>query len=477
MENPMSNIIIPRRNFLSNAAALGVGGAVQRLGLAGLSAAAGFGSSTALAQTANDYKALVIVFLFGGNDGNAMVMPYDQGAYDAYAGIRTLASGINVPRPDAAQAVTSSGDGKQYFFHPNLGAFRDLFRIGKLAVQSNVGTLMEPLTRAQYIARSKMRPENLFSHSDQTAQWQSSTSQGDILSGWGGRIADRLTSANGASVVPLSLSFSGSQMFGNGVSTSLLALPTNGNFGISGAPAANTTPSASQAARMAAVSKINGFATDAGITGAGANIFKRALDASALVAPITGSTTSVVRPVFTGVNSGIANQFYAVARMIEARQTLGHKRDIFFVSQGGYDTHSAQPTAHANLYAQLGAAMLAFYQATQQLGVVDQVTSATLSDFGRTFKPASGAGTDHAWGNHQIVMGGAVQGGKVYGNFPIHALGGADDSGNEGRWIPTTSVDQYGATLSSWFGASNADLDYIFPNLNRFASRNVGFMG
>jgi uncharacterized protein (DUF1501 family) len=473
----MSNIIVPRRNFLANASALGVGGAVQRLGLAGLSAAAGFGSSTAIAQTANDYKALVCVFLFGGNDGNAMVMPYDQAAYDAYAAIRTVASGINVARPDAAQAVTSNGDGKQFFFHPNLGAFRDLFRIGKLAVQANVGTLMEPLTRAQYVARSKLRPENLFSHSDQTAQWQSSTSRGDILSGWGGRIADRLTSANGASVVPLSLSFSGSQMFGNGITTSLLALPTNGNFGIAGAPPATGTPSAAQLARMNAISKINGLATDAGVAGAGASIFKRALDASALIAPITSSTTSAVRTQFTGVNSGIGNQLFAVARMIEARQALGHKRDIFFVSQGGYDTHSGQPGAHANLYAQLGAAMLAFYQATLQLGVADQVTSATLSDFGRTFKPASGAGTDHAWGNHQVVMGGAVQGGKVYGNFPVHALGGADDAGNEGRWIPTTSVDQFGATLSSWFGASNSDLDYIFPNLNRFASRNVGFMG
>ena len=213
------------------------------------------------------------------------------------------------------------------------------------------------------------------------------------------------------------------------------------------------------------------------LVAAAADITQQALALSATVNPILTATSPTLAAAFAGLNSAIASQLLAVAKVVEARAATGAKRQVFFVSLGGFDTHANQTATLQNLLSSLSPALKAFFDATSALGVADRVTTFTLSDFGRTFQPAAGGGSDHAWGNHHLVMGGAVQGGRLYGQYPQLALGGPDDAEREGRWIPTTAVDQYGATLAKWLGASAADLAQVFPNLARFPVDNLGFLG
>jgi uncharacterized protein (DUF1501 family) len=447
-----------RRQFLTRSAALGTFGLASLL--------PGIGVSAAHAQAAPaGYKALVCVFLFGGNDGNNLVIPYDPAEYAAgYEAIRPAASGINIPR-DTLLPISPAGMSSPYGLHPSLAELQPLFAQGRLAVLANAGPLVEPIDRARYIARSAVLPENLFSHSDQQQQWMAGVSVGDIRSGWGGRIADRLSSANGASGVPMAMSFTGSQTFGNGVTTVPLALPQSGSFGLSG-----TGSSAAALARRAALDSLLKVDRDGALVGIAADGFERALTASATLNPILSNSASAAAPAFASLNTSLASQLLQVARVIEARASLGHSRDIFVVSQGGYDTHNNQLTTQGQLLADLSQALGAFYQATVALGVAADVTTFTLSDFGRTLKPAAGSppGSDHAWGNHHLVLGGSVNGGRIHGSFPTLATAGPDDSGSEGRWIPTTAIEQYGTALATWFGASGADLDHVFPNRGRF---------
>jgi uncharacterized protein (DUF1501 family) len=209
---------------------------------------------------------------------------------------------------------------------------------------------------------------------------------------------------------------------------------------------------------------------------AAGDIMARALSLTGVVNPILAATSSPVQVLFQGQNSSIAQQLLQVAKLIEARVATGARRQVFFVSLGGFDTHSNELPTLTTLLGQLSPALKSFHDATVMLGVESQVTTFTLSDFGRTFQPASGGGTDHAWGNHHFILGGAVRGGVIYGRYPALERSGPDDVGGEGRWIPTTSVDQYGATLARWFGATEADLDVIFPNLARFPARDLGFV-
>jgi uncharacterized protein (DUF1501 family) len=366
-----------------------------------------------------------------------------------------------------------------------------LFNTGKLAVVANAGTLVEPLTRAEYRAGTKRRPGQLFSHSDQQLQEQTSISEPSFLTaptGWGGRIADRTRALNAPTATPMSMSFSGSQAFGNGVSVRTLALPTSGNFGFTGDPVGTATPTALQAARAAArADAILAAETNEMIAAAQVSM-SSALNASqklnSIINPANPDPLAAALAPFAGLNTGLANQLRAVARVIAGRSTLGHNRQVFFVSIGGFDTHSGQNQAQTlplqiagvnSLYQQIGYALSAFYQATANLGVANGVTTFTLSDFNRTFKP-NGQGTDHAWGGHHLVMGGSVNGGRMFGQYPNLALGGPDDGDSLGRWIPTTSIEQYGATLARWFGVPDVDLTQVFPNLNRFPTANLGFM-
>jgi uncharacterized protein (DUF1501 family) len=462
---------ILRRTFLKRSAALGTLGLAASLDHLGLGAA--------YAQTP-DYKALVCVFLFGGNDGNNLLIPLDARFAD-YARARPANTanqpGIGLTQAELLPLSNPSGAATGYGFHPSLTELANLFSLGKVAVVANTGPLVEPLTKAQYSARSKRRPESLFSHSDQQAQWQSSTSTGDILTGWGGRIVDRMQAFNAGSPVPMALSFAGSNMYMNGAQAQPLTLPQSGGFSLTGINANPANRGAVERARLDALNAMLVADRNNRLMLAAGGTLKSALDSSAILDPITRPDTQSYVTFFRNAQgnlpgSGLTRQLLQVAKIIEARATLGHTRDVFFVSQGGYDTHNNQMTTQATLLREVSTALNAFYQTTVQLGVANSVTAFTLSDFGRTLKPASGTppGSDHAWGNHQLVVGGAVRGGAVHGTFPTLALDGADDATREGRWIPTTSIEQYGSVLARWFGVVEADLPTVFPNLGRFAA-------
>jgi len=453
-----------RRDFLLRSGALTSAGLVHRLAPVGLAGLAG----AAAAQTApSDYKALVCVFLFGGVDGNNLVVPLDPAGYALYSAVRTASSGINLPESQLLP-IQPAGSATAYGLHPGLAAIHPLFEQKKLAVLANVGTLNQPTTKANYLA---VRPQNLFSHSDQQTQWQSSVSTGVSRSGWGGRLADRLAAANAASGFPVMTTIAGTNLFITGDSATPLALPSSGGLSLQGF---NSTAAAN--ARLAAMQALQAADGDnAYVKGAG-EVMTRALALSGTVNPILTGTGSQVQVLFQGQNSSIAQQLLQVAKLIEARAQTGARRQVFFVSLGGFDTHSNELQALATLLGQLAPALKSFYDATTLLGVQNQVTTFTLSDFGRTFQPASGAGTDHAWGNNHFILGGAVQGGSLYGRYPVLQRAGPDDADTAGRWIPTTSVEQYGATLARWFGASEIDLAAIFPNLARFPAANLGFL-
>jgi uncharacterized protein (DUF1501 family) len=450
-----------RREFLLKAGALTSGGLAARLApISALGLAAG-----AQAQSAPDYKALVCVFLYGGVDGNNLVIPGDAAGYAQYSSVRTESSGVNITQAQML-AIQPTGAATAYGLHPELSEIHPLFAQGRMAILANVGTLNEPTTKANYLAA---RPDNLFSHSDQQNQWQSSVSDGPSRSGWGGRIADAMASSNAA--FPVITSIAGASLFIAGNATSPLALPQSGAITLQG-----FNNSAAANARRAAMEAILAADRDNAYVKAAGDITSQALSLSSIVNPILSSTTSAVAPLFAGQASSIAQQLLQVAKLIEARSQTGARRQVFFVSLGGFDTHSNELTVMATLLGQLSPALRSFYDATVQLGVASQVTTFTLSDFGRTFQPASGAGTDHAWGNHHFIIGGAVRGGEMYGRYPALMRAGPDDADTAGRWIPSTSVEQYGATLARWFGVPEASLAGVFPNLSRFPSGNLGFM-
>lgn len=459
--------MISRRRFLQSAGALG---SVSAMG-----AIEGMGLMRALAQSApvSDYKALVCIFLFGGNDGNNLVIPRDNAAYNQYLAVRRAqsAGGVAIAQ-DQLVAINPRSLSAGYGLHPQFAPLQSVWNEGKLAVMCNVGTLQEPLTRAEYTAGSKSKPEQLFSHSDQQGQWQAAISNQPSATGWGGRMADVLGTLNGSATLPMVASIAGTTLFTTGNTPKTIALPSTGSFGLSGFNSTSVSQARLNALReLLLLDSSNEFVREAD------DLFAQAIDASNTLNPVLTGSVASLDTAFANARTGIGNQLLQVARIINARATLGLKRQIFFVSLGGFDTHANQIATHDNLYGQLAPAMKAFYDATVQMGVSNQVTAFTLSDFGRTLQPASGAGSDHAWGNHHLIMGGAVRGGDFYGKFPQHVLGGPDDAGAEGRWIPTTSVDQYAATLATWMGVSDSNLPLVLPNIGRFASRNLGFLG
>lgn len=449
-----------RRDFLRRSAALTAAGLAASLDLVSLAARA---------QTAppSDYKALVCVFLFGGNDGNNVLIPADSGGYAQYATVRGANSGIAIAQGELL-AIQPTNLDTPFGLHPSLAAIHPLFATGQLALLANVGTLTQPTTKAQYAAG--IRPESLYSHSDQQGQWQTSIASGASRTGWGGRLADAIAPQAGGTF-PVITSTAGVTLYVTGATSRPLAIPATGGLGLSG-----YTGGAASNARLAALNALLEIDRGNTFVAAASDITQQAIRLSATVNPILTNASSAIAPLFASQNSSIAQQLLAVARMIEARAATAAKRQIFFVSLGGFDTHNNQLATQQNLLGQLAPALKSFYDATVQLGVAPQVTTFTLSDFGRTFQPAAGGGTDHAWGNHQLIIGGTVKGGALYGKYPTLALAGPDDAEREGRWIPTTAVDQYGATLAKWFGATNADVAAVFPNLAQFPAGDLGFM-
>lgn len=411
-------------------------------------------------QAATDYRALVCIFLFGGNDANNMVIPYDE--YASYALVRGTA--LNIPKASLLQ-ISAPSQKAAFGLHPNLVELQSLYNAGHLAVLANVGTLAAPISRAQLLAGGPV-PNSLFSHADQQNQWQSSVTRTDDVranTGWGGRLADVTASLNSVSF-PMIVSVAGVPLFTTGVNARPL-VPGSGLSGFS-------TSAVSQAryAALRSILRADGAAT---LIGAANTITSSGIDdVAALNTALAQAST--LKTVFPATSLG--GQLQKIAQVIASRDALKVNRQIFFVSLGGFDTHTDQLNTHVTLYRQVSQAMSAFYNATVELGVAADVTSFTLSDFGRTFLPDSGGGTDHAWGSHHFVMGGSVKGGDFYGTFPTLAVSGPDDASYEGRWIPSTSVDQYGATLAQWYGVASADLATVFPYLGQFGTNHLGFL-
>jgi uncharacterized protein (DUF1501 family) len=431
----------------------------------GLSAAAfvssleRFGLLSAATAPGTDYRALVCLFLFGGNDGNNTIVPYDD--YTAYQKIRGTTGALNISKDDLLP-IAAASQGATFGMHPALSDLAPLYAAGDLAVLCNVGTLVQPIARGQYLAGAP-RPDSLFSHFDQQSQWQSSIPDASgplAATGWGGRTADATADINGAVPIPMIVSVAGITLFSTGVTVRPL-VPGSSLAGFS------------DPARYQALRSLLTLDPDRPLVAAQSGIVAAGIDDIAAL----DAATAGVPPVQTSFpDTDLGDQLRQIAAIVSAREALGMKRQIFFASLGSFDTHTDQLATQASLLGQLGAAMKAFHDATVELGVADAVTTFTLSDFGRTFQPDSGGGSDHAWGSHHLVMGDAVRGGDFFGTYPTLALSGPDDASTEGRWIPTVSVDQYGATLAKWFGVLPAQMPQVFPNLGNFDLADLGFL-
>ncbi|HQR40342.1 MAG TPA: DUF1501 domain-containing protein [Blastocatellia bacterium] len=450
-----------RRQLLKLAAASGILAAIER--------------NVALAQSAPDYKALVCVNLSGGNDGENTLIRSDAAGYQNYAAVRPTASGINIPQSQLLPIHPARG-GPPFGFHPACAALQSLFNQKKLAVIANVGMLVQPSTRSGLLTGGAPRPANMFSHADQELAMQSAVYTGAERVGWGGRVADRLEGANPGTLFPPLVSIGGSRTFVSGRTSVPLSVPEYLSF--SPASSGDRYPNSFQfdvlrdaaMRQVLAKSRSNIYDTVAQLYA------QEGLAASSVVAPILQNPASVVAQAFVNLNTSVAKQLRNVAQLIEGRAKTQMRRQVFYVDQGGYDTHGQQPGIQQQLLGDLSSAVKAFEDAMAALGVTDSVTLFTLSEFGRTFKPAANNGTDHGWGNYAFVVGGAVRGGDFYGTVPTQALNGPDDLGDAGRWIPTTSIEQYAAPLCRWFGIGESDLPYIFPNIGAFPNTNLGFM-
>lgn len=480
--------VMTRRGFLRQAAC-------AALGTGALTAAIGdlrFINSAAAQSAVSDYKALVCIFQSGGNDANNLIIPTIQSEWDNYAAIRSDVLAIPLSgAPNVAIPLSSlSSDGHEYGLHPACPELATLYHENKLAVLFNTGTLVYPMTRAQYQGGVLQRPPQLFSHSDQVTQWQTSIPDRPPLTGWGGRCADLLAAVQPGAPISMSITVNGANTFEVGNIVSQYSVTTSGAINLSSVSGARLQSLTNLLAlpypnlQVQAYADVSEHAIQTG------GLLNAAITPTALANYWnTPFATTITSP--TGGNafgSGLASQLRMIARLIEAGNRsaanggFGMKRQIFFCQVGGYDTHSGQtpgpanPTvgSHANLLAELSQGMFAFQRAMEQLGLSNNVTTFTASDFGRTF-PCNGEGSDHGWGNHHLIMGGAVNGRRTYGKFPVLAVNGPDDT-STGRWIPTTAVDQYFATLATWFGVDNGNLSTVFPNLGRFATPNLGFI-
>ena len=468
-----------RRDFLrTSACALG--------GMALASSIDTFGIVHALTpQAATDYRALVCVFLNGGNDGNNMFVSLDQydgpagSLIEGYANVRN-AAGLAIAKASLLPASPVSGG--SYGFHPNMPEMQNLFNQGKLAVLCNNGPLVEPLTRTTYQNGTGKKPLQLFSHSDQVGLFQTAIANNVSQTGWAGRVGDKTQGLNGVATFPSNVSIAGVNLFLTGVDTRQLAVADSNTTFANVLQLTMSGTTSEQASRLISFNELRPLDNNFKLVKAASDIRSSSIQ--------TDNALSSVNPTLatTFPNTTLGRQLKQVALLIKACidpiAGINMKRQIFFTQLGGFDTHSAEIGGQGNLLTQVSQAISAFYAATVELGLQDKVTTFTMSDFGRTLQPAGAGvnvvGTDHAWGNHQLIVGGSVLGHTLYGTYPTLRLGGPDDtdggSNPRGRWIPTTSVEQYAATLATWYGLSGADLTAVFPLIGRFATPNLGFM-
>lgn len=434
-------------------------------------------------QAATDYKALVCIFLNGGNDGNNLLVSLDQ--YGSYASAR----GVDLAIPQANLLSVSPLSGGSFGFHPQMTEIRALFNQGRVAVVANNGPLVEPLTRTTYQNGTGKKPLQLFSHSDQIGLFQTAIANNVSQTGWGGRVADRTSALNGGATFPSNISIAGINLFLTGVDTRQLAVADSGTTLANVLQLTMTGSTSEVASRTTSFNELRNLDNEFKLIKAASDTRTSAIQTDIALSSVSPTLTTVFP------NTSLGRQLQQVARLIKActdpAANINMKRQVFFVQIGGFDTHSGQratvggqPSGQDGLLLQVSQAMNAFYNATVELGLQNNITTFTLSDFSRTLQPAgSGAnqvGSDHAWGNNHLVMGGAVSGNRIYGTYPTLALGGPDDTDSgaspRGRWIPTTSVEQYAATLATWYGLSSSDLTAVFPLISRFSTPSLGFM-
>ncbi len=457
---------LERRHFLKAAGAAGVAyafgrnpGAVQAQALLGPAAT-------------TDYRALVCVFLFGGNDSFNMVVPRAGAAYATYAAAR---QNLAIDSQDLLPItpLTPQLDGTELGLHPALAQIAALFENDRAcAIVANLGPLLEPTTRDQFLAQSVALPPQLFSHNDQQDQWHALHGRRTATSGWAGRVADMLAGSTTAQGVPLNISLSGQTLYQSGATSIPYTMGPEGPVEFFGLAATDGLSIARRDAFLSVLRVNHPTIYEQAL----ADVQERALDAASRITRELEKVRAPNTPAFTTAfpASPLGTQLRTVAEMIAVRESFTASRQVFFVSAGGFDTHDAQAEDQPGLLANLGDSLAAFYRATVEMGVASSVTAFTQSDFGRTLT-SNGDGTDHGWGGNQLVVGGAVAGRDVYGRYPRLELGGPDDAG-AGRIIPTTSCDQYAATLARWFGVSDGQLDAIAPNLAKFASRDLRFL-
>ena len=462
---------LSRRAFMRRSSQLAAMGAASSyaLGLAGIGEAAAF-------STAGDYKALVCVFLYGGNDHSNTLIPYDATNYGRYSAIRggdgVNGGGIALPRASLANTVLmprgnqTLTDDITYALAPTMPRLKARFDEGVMAPLLNVGPLVAPLTKAQYDSGSVPKPAKLFSHNDQQSTWQSSEPEGSP-SGWGGRMSDLAQSSN-TNAMFTAINASGNAVFLSGETAVPYQVSPSGATLFRPLSTGRLYRSGAAASALETILRSGSghyFAADHAHTNA------RSIEYGAFVNnALTNANLSTVFPA----GNGLAAQLQTVAKLISARGSLGVTRQVFMVSMGGYDNHDGLIGQHEGLLGAVDAALDAFYAATGELGVANKVTTFTASDFGRTLA-SNGDGSDHGWGSFHFILGGDVEGGRFYGRAPSVSVDTPDQVGR-GRLLPTVSVDEYSATFARWFGVSNSELPSIAPNIGRFATSDIGFM-
>lgn len=441
---------------------------LAHLGITGLNLGSGALTigvpQAAQAADTSGYRALVCVFLLGGNDSFNMIVPRSPAEYTQYANSR---QNLAVPQASLLPITPRTSDGALYGVHPSLTGLQGLFDDGRAALIANVGPLIQPTTRMEAIERAVPLPPQLFSHNDQQDQWQSVRGPALFTTGWAGRVADLLETDLVTQRLPTNLSIVGNLPWQVGARSGAYVIGDQGPVSYFA-----LDPSVfNGTARRRAFEAVLGGQAPTPYGRALSRVHQRSLDLEI----VTQEAFAAAPPINTLFpSSPLGAQLAMVARVISARQLLVSRRQIFLVGIGGFDTHDVQNTAQPALFAQVSAGITAFDAAMQELGVGDDVTTFTMSEFGRTLT-SNGDGTDHGWGGHQWVVGGSVQGGDVFGRMPRLDIDGPDDVGG-GRIVPAYSVQQYGATLLRWFGLGESDIDTAVTGLSSFAQRDLGFL-